>query len=92
MSPLRVSEKFDRSERLRERRLTVDDCHHCERPMTRVLTVGGGPHVEGGGTFLFCERCRELWLRAERERRRPARRATAGRPDSRGRGTLPPWT
>ena len=37
--------------------------------MTHVLTVGGGPDAEGGGTFLFCEWCRDLWLRAQGGRR-----------------------
>jgi hypothetical protein len=64
-----VSEKYDRYERLRERRLTLDDCPRCERRMAHVLTVGAGPDVEGGGTFLFCERCRELWVRAQGGRR-----------------------
>jgi hypothetical protein len=64
-----VSEKYDRYERLRERRLTLDDCPACERPMTHLLTVGGGPDAPGGGTFLFCERCRDLWVRAEGGRR-----------------------
>jgi hypothetical protein len=71
-----VSEKYDRYERLRERRLTLDDCPSCERPMTHVLTVGGGPDVEGGGTFLFCERHGELWVRAQGGRRLGSRPIT----------------
>jgi hypothetical protein len=64
-----VSEQDNRYERSRERRLTLDDCPDCERRMTHVLTVGGGPDVDGGGTFLWCERHRELWLRVQGGRR-----------------------
>ena len=72
-----MSEKYDRYERLRERRLTPDDCPTCERRMTHVLTVGGGPDAEGGGTFLWCERCGELWVRAQGGRRiAPSRHAS----------------
>jgi hypothetical protein len=67
MSP-GATEKLDWYQRHRDRPLTLDDCPDCERPMTLVLAVGGGPEVAGGGSFLYCERCRDLYVRAEGNR------------------------
>jgi hypothetical protein len=60
-----VSETYDRYERLRERRLMLDDCPDCEGRMTHVLTVNGGPDAAGGGGFLACARCQTLYVRAD---------------------------
>jgi hypothetical protein len=76
MSPS-ATEKLDWFQRHRDRPLTLDDCPDCERPMALVLEHGGGPDAPGGGRFLSCGRCLELWLRAEGGRvplaSRPAR-------------------